>query len=58
MDSLFPDNRVWATSIVADQEITCTEDYCKDEFLLELLQDGIFKSLEAHSAFLSVLLRN
>jgi hypothetical protein len=58
MDALFPDDRVWAASIVADQEIARTEDYCKDKFLSELLQDGIFKSLEVCSAFLSVLLKN
>jgi hypothetical protein len=43
---------------VADQEITCTEDYCKDEFLSELLQDGIFESLEARFTILSVLQRD
>jgi hypothetical protein len=58
MDALFPDDRVWAVSIVADQEITRTEDYCKDKFLLELLQDSIFESLEARSAFLSCLLKD
>jgi hypothetical protein len=58
LDTLFPDDRVWAASIVADQEITRTEDYCKDKFLSELLQDSIFKSLEAHFTILSVLLRD
>jgi hypothetical protein len=58
LDELFPDDRVWAASIVVDQEIARTEDYCKDEFLSELLQDGIFESLEAHSAFLSCLLKD
>jgi hypothetical protein len=58
MDALFPDDRVWAASIVADQEIARTEDYCKDEFLSELLQDGIFESLEARSTFLSCLLKD
>jgi hypothetical protein len=58
MDALFPDDRVWAASIVADQEIAQTEDYCKDEFLSELLQDGIFESLEVHSAFFSDLLKD
>jgi hypothetical protein len=57
LDELFPDDRVWAASIVADQEIAGTEEYCKDKFLSELLQDGIFESLEAHSAFLSCLLK-
>jgi hypothetical protein len=58
MDALFPDDRVWVASTAADQEIARTEDYCKDEFLLELLQDSIFKSLEVRFAILSVLLRD
>jgi hypothetical protein len=58
LDELFPDDRVWAASIVADQEIARTEDYCKDKFLSELLQDGIFESLEVRSAFLSCLLKD
>jgi hypothetical protein len=58
MDALFPDDRVWAASIVADQEITRMEDYCKDKFLSELLQDSIFESLEVHFTILSVLLRD
>jgi hypothetical protein len=58
LGALFSDDRVWAASIVADQEITRMEDYCKDEFLSELLQDGIFESPEACSTFLSVLLKD
>jgi hypothetical protein len=47
LDELFSDDRVWVASIVVDQEIARMEDYCKDEFLSELLQDGIFELLEA-----------
>jgi hypothetical protein len=46
LGALFSDNRAWATSIVANQEIAHMEDDCEDKFLSELLQDSIFESLE------------